>query len=227
MRTLTTLAGCPGCGAVPGAQHDQGCEHALCPDCGEQLLMHSCDLWPAGTGGPDRPAIWHGIDPREEVARALGWWTTAPGADDPVVDDTRVRLAIAAEQLTWDRQRQRYEIDTPAPAHSLAAARPGAARRVRQVLAQWWVFTCRPLSLRAVWRLSGVVDTRRIPGGSSRLATLWWWSTRTDRVLLVAVAVLAVAVAGPLLWCAARPSRRAGLYVVLAGLLLVLLRAGG
>jgi hypothetical protein len=84
------------------------------------------------------------------------------------------------------------------------------------------------MSLAAVWRLSGVVDTRRVPGGpSSRLAAVWWWSIRTDRVLLVAAAVLAVAVAGPLLWCAARPSRRVGLYVVVAGLLLVLWRAGG
>jgi len=129
---------------------------------------------------------------------------TNPGATDPHPDTSAT--------------------DTPTSAPE--AGRP-VTRRGRWLVARWWVFTTGPPSVAAVWRLSGVVDTRRIPGGSSRLAALWWWSIRLDRVVLVALATLALLVAGPLLWCAARPSRRLGLYLVVAGLLLVLLRAGG
>jgi hypothetical protein len=96
------------------------------------------------------------------------------------------------------------------------------------MIARWWVFTARPMSLRAAWRLSGVVDTKRIPGGSSVAAALWWWSNRTDRIALFALAILAPTVlTGPLLWCAARPSRRWGLYVALGGLLVLFRAAEG
>jgi hypothetical protein len=83
------------------------------------------------------------------------------------------------------------------------------------------------MSLRVAWRLSGVIDTARVPGGSRFWGAVWWWSNRTDRVVLFVVVVLAPTVlTGPLLWCAARPSRRWGLYVVLAGLVAVLGLAG-
>jgi hypothetical protein len=106
-------------------------------------------------------------------------------------------------------------------------ARLPRPRRLRRALARWWVFTTRPVSVRALWRASGVVNTRRVPGASTRLAAVWWWSNRLDRVALVVVASLLLLVAGALLWCTARPSRRAGLYVVAAGLLVALVRAGG
>lgn len=101
---------CPGCRAAAGQPHGEDCDHARCPDCGEQLLMHDCDLWPADADGPDRPALWHGIHPSDEVARALGWWTTAVGIDHLVEDYTRVLFAQALGQITWDRQAQRYVI---------------------------------------------------------------------------------------------------------------------
>lgn len=80
---------------------------------------------------------------------------------------------------------------------------------------RWWVFTSRPMSLRVAWRLSGVIDAKRVPGGSPLLAAAWWWSNRTDRLILFALAVLAPTIlTGPILWCAVRPSRRLGLYAV-------------
>jgi hypothetical protein len=104
---------------------------------------------------------------------------------------------------------------------------PGVTGRARRLIARWWVFTSRPVSLRAAWRLSGVVDARRVPGGSPVLAGVWWWSNRTDRLVLFALVVLAPTVlTGPLLWCAARPTRRAGLYLVLAGLATLFSLAG-
>jgi len=84
------------------------------------------------------------------------------------------------------------------------------------------------MSLRAAWRLSGAVDARRVPAGSPIATALWWWSNRTDRLLLFALAILAPTVlTGPLLWCAARPTRRCGLYLVLAALTALFLTAGG
>ena len=108
------------------------------------------------------------------------------------------------------------------------ATRPEAADRTRTRLARWWVFTARPMSLRAAWRLSGAVDAKRVPTGSPLVVALWWWSNRTDRLLLFTLAILApTLLTGPLLWCAARPARRVGLYLVLAGLAALFLTSGG
>lgn len=104
------LEECPGCRVAPGRAHDEDCDHARCPDCGEQLFFHECEAWPEDADGPDRPALWHGIHPDEEVARKLNWWTTAVGIDHPVEDFTRVSFAVHLKQVTWDPQAQRYVI---------------------------------------------------------------------------------------------------------------------
>jgi hypothetical protein len=106
----TELKECGDCQAAPGEAHDEDCDHAACPDCGEQLFMHECEHWPEDADGPDRPARWHGVDPRTEVARTLDWWTTATGIDHLVEDYTRVIFAIALGQVTWDPQAQKYVI---------------------------------------------------------------------------------------------------------------------
>lgn len=104
---MDALEQCPGCGAAPGRTHEEDCDHAACPECGEQLLMHECQV---SAGGVVRPASWHGLDQRAEVAQAMGWWTTAAGIDHLVEDYTRVLFAIALRQVTWDREAQRYVI---------------------------------------------------------------------------------------------------------------------
>jgi hypothetical protein len=100
--TSTGLETCPGCSAAPGTVHGDWCDHARCPECGEQL---------AGCGeheDSDRLAVWHGVDQRAEVARTLGWWTTAAGIDHLVEDYTRVLFADGLGQITWDPEAQRY-----------------------------------------------------------------------------------------------------------------------
>lgn len=104
------LRDCLGCLAKPGTAHGQDCDHAACPDCGEQLLFHDCDRWPPGADGPTRPALWHGVDQKAEVARACNWWTTAVGIDHLVEDYTRVIFAKALGQIIWDPAQQRYAI---------------------------------------------------------------------------------------------------------------------
>lgn len=106
----TDLKSCPGCLAKPGGSHGEDCDHALCPDCGEQLLFHNCEHWPEDADGPDRPALWHGVNQEAEVARKLNWWTTASGIDHLVEDYTRVLMAEGLGQVTWDRDTQRYVI---------------------------------------------------------------------------------------------------------------------
>lgn len=71
---------------------------------------HDCEHWAAGADSPDRPALWHGVDPGAEVARDLGWWTTAVGIDYPVEDHTRVNVAVALGQVSWDPRTQRYTV---------------------------------------------------------------------------------------------------------------------
>lgn len=95
---------CRGCDAEPGQHHSEGCDHAACPDCGDQ--QYSCDC-AADTG---RPALWHGVDPRAEIARTLNWWTSASGIDRPVENYTRVLFAIELGQVAWDPQTQKYTI---------------------------------------------------------------------------------------------------------------------
>lgn len=136
--------------------------------------------------------------------------------------------ARAGPDADADRTPTPKPTTTAMTAPEPATADAGRPRRRGGPIARWWVLVSRPMSLRAAWRLSGVVDATRVPGGSPVLAAVWWWSNRTDRLVLFALAILAPAVAtGPLLWCAARPSRRWGLYVVLAGLLVVFRVAGG
>jgi hypothetical protein len=92
------LKRCLGCLAAPNTTHSDGCDWARCPDCGEQLIL-CCEH-----DDPTRPAMWHGVDPRDEVARQLGWWTTVVGIDRPVGDATRVVIAHALGQLTWNKE---------------------------------------------------------------------------------------------------------------------------
>lgn len=109
--TILPLEVCPGCRVAPDNPHDEHCDHARCPDCGEQLIFHSCEKWQlADADGPDRPAMWHGVAPGAEVARIRGWWTTAVGIDYLVEDDTRVTIAVALKMVTWDPAGQRYII---------------------------------------------------------------------------------------------------------------------
>lgn len=100
------LENCADCAAVPGAAHEDGCDWARCPCCGEQRLM----LELSGDEHTNRPAIWHGIDPKTEVAHKLNWWTTAAGIDHLVEDYTRVLYAEGLKQITWDPEAQRYAI---------------------------------------------------------------------------------------------------------------------
>lgn len=118
---------CLGCAVLPGQPHHENCDHACCPDCGEQLFWHECPEWPEGAEGPDRPALWHGIDPRAEVARTLDWWTLASGVDGPVENYTRVSYAVHLGQVTWDPQAQRYvigKVDEIALDRALAGSYP-------------------------------------------------------------------------------------------------------
>jgi hypothetical protein len=115
-----TLDLCPGCGVEPGRPHGDDCDHACCPDCGEQLIFHACEHWASDAEGPDRLALWHGIDPRAEVARTLNWWTTVVGINHPVEDYTRVLYAIYDDNalVTWDARAQCYSIDQAAAAEA-------------------------------------------------------------------------------------------------------------
>ena len=108
----TALEVCPGCLVNPGQFHEEDCDHACCPDCGEQLIYHECTEWPEDAIGPDRPALWHGIAPSTEVAHTLNWWTDGKeyGEDHPVEDYTRVLCADALGQITWNPKTQRYDI---------------------------------------------------------------------------------------------------------------------
>lgn len=96
------LEKCVGCPALPGEAHGDRCDHARCPECGEQL--ESC----FDHEDSERPALWHGIDQRAEVAQARDWWTTAVGIDHLVEDYTRVLYAIARDEVEWDPEAQRY-----------------------------------------------------------------------------------------------------------------------
>jgi hypothetical protein len=99
--------------------------------------------------------------------------------------------------------------------------------RFRRGVAGWWLLTARPLSIQEAWRASCAVEPERIPVRSRPLRLAWRWSNRTDRVVLFMLALLVPScLMGPLLWVAARPSRRLGFWLVTLALVLGLTAAG-
>lgn len=116
--------------------------------------------------------------------------------------------------------------DSPAPPEKvkpkqllrtvLAAVRPDDST--------WRGFISRPMSVKEAWELSAVIDARRIPGDKKGFAGWWWyWSNRSDRLLLFAsLLVVPTFLNKPLLWAAVRPTRRWGMYVVLFALYVIL-----
>lgn len=83
---------------------------------------------------------------------------------------------------------------------------------------RWWGFTARPLTIRALWRLS-TVDQARIPRRSKGLTAAWHISNWSDRLLMFGlILLLPTGLTGPLRWTAQRPTRRVGLYLTLAAL---------
>jgi hypothetical protein len=78
------------------------------------------------------------------------------------------------------------------------------------------VWTARPASLRASWRLSRV-DRSRVPADWWPLRAVWLLSNATDRLaLFVVLSVAPPFVQGPLRWLAQRPTRRWGFYLIAA-----------
>lgn len=127
MAAMTDAEECPGCRMAAGTAHQDECDHAWCPDCGEQLFLHVCEFWDDENDGPDRPALWHGVDQRAQVARQHGWWTTAVGIDHPVEDYTRVLFAIGLGQIIWEPRSQTYivgQIDEAALDQAIANSKP-------------------------------------------------------------------------------------------------------
>lgn len=90
--------------------------------------------------------------------------------------------------------------------------------RVSRAGRRWWALASRPLSIAALWRLSGV-DRKRTPLDHLALRLIWQVSNWTDRLVMFAlIAVAPTALTGPLRWVAVRPTRRYGLYLVVGGL---------
>lgn len=118
-----------------------------------------------------------------------------------------------APQDTDPRPADTGDDTDPQPA---APTRPPLKDRLAHAITSWWAWIAEPMSLAEGWRRSGVVIAARVPAGSSLAAWCWWWSNRTDRVLLFAVLMITPTfLNGPVLWCAERPTRRWGLYLVL------------
>lgn len=100
---------------------------------------------------------------------------------------------------------------------------------VRAGWRRWWMWSDRPPSLRVLWRLTGF-DQARVYKGSPALARGWKRRNSTERLLMFLLLLVAPGFAQPLLrWVFASPVRRAGFWLVIAGLtvwrlVLVLLR---
>jgi hypothetical protein len=92
---------CPGCSAEPGANHDDDCDHAMCPECGFQRIQ--CDEHADST----RPARWHGVHAWAEIADQMGWWVEF-GHFGAAPDSERVQIAVARGELAWVPEAQRY-----------------------------------------------------------------------------------------------------------------------
>lgn len=110
----------------------------------------------------------------------------------------------------------------PQPEPAKPSVRARLSTRAHTAVTGWWGYTAQPMGVREAWVRSGAIDPRRIPGESTVLFWFWWWSNRTDRVLLFCLlGILPTWANGPLLWIAVRPTRRWGLYLVTALVLFI------
>jgi hypothetical protein len=150
-----------------------------------------------------------------------------PTADQQTAADPQP--AAYTSQAPTDPQRTDVTVE-PTPDDQIKTG-DSLHRRVQAATvhgaATWLGIYRQPPSIRDAWELSSAIDSRRIPGDSGRLNGLWWALNRSERVALFAVIVVLLAPVATLLYCACRPARRAGLYIVIAALILVPAIAGG
>lgn len=62
---------CPDCGVDEGRPHDDGCDVAICPTCGQQVLSHDEDHLAPQT-------YWTGFWPGTIECRERGWYVVGP-----------------------------------------------------------------------------------------------------------------------------------------------------
>jgi hypothetical protein len=128
-----------------------------------------------------------------------------PTATVPASDSPPPRVAARARVAATQRKQPHRTQTGNTPRRGLGRA-----------LARWWVWTARPVSLRAMWRLSGL-NRARVPLGSGPLTALWRLSNGTDRLIMFVLALAAPTVlTGPLRWLATRPTRRFAFYLLTA-----------
>lgn len=132
---------------------------------------------------------------------------------------------VTESEMRSDHNGRVPEVDSPAVRADARANVPvtdsGIKRgdRIRVGVTSWWLLAAEPMTLRELWAASGV-DRKRIPRDNLPLRVLWHVSNWTDRLLMFALIAVAPTIAtGPLRWCAARPTRRIGLYLTLAALI--------
>ncbi len=147
--------------------------------------------------------------------------TTAPTAEtSPAPDDQ----APDGQDPTTT-----FPAPAPVPEQPEHPAGPGLLNRLRARIAaaisNWWGFVAEPMSVPEAWRESGRIVEHRIPADSKLLAFLWAVDNHSGRPFLFALlGILPTWANGPLLWCAVKPSRRLGLYVVVILLLFLIPR---
>lgn len=91
--------------------------------------------------------------------------------------------------------------------------RKRATKAAADATTTWLGLYRQPPSISDAWRLSSIIDRKRIPDESGLLATAWFILNRTERILLFALIVVLLATVSTLLWCACTPTRRIGLYI--------------
>jgi hypothetical protein len=148
---------------------------------------------------------------------------TAVGPPQPIPENPPVRRARAREATQKDPA-------TDGDSTPGSKGPPSAARRRLTAVVETtrWVWVAHPASLTEAWQQSSIVDPTRMPRRRPWwLPLLWRASNCTDRLVLFAVLLIAPTVLqGPLRWIVARPTRRLGLYLLIAVLWLVLAGIG-
>lgn len=142
---------------------------------------------------------------------------TAPA----VATDSEIRSNAGVENPA-ETARARHPRETPQIVTRCHAEFLRASKNLTHASRHWWIVTTRPMSIKAAWRAGRLVDVGRVPIKIRWLELLWRWDNRIGtRPLFFLLAMVAPhTLAGPILWCAARPSRRLGALVVTTALTL-------
>jgi hypothetical protein len=156
-----------------------------------------------GAAAAPQPAAYAPPSGKDPVESPWDTETTVPTDPPPATPPTEP----AEDDVTVEATPEEHLFPTDPTVGRAASA---AAHET----ATWLGIYRQPPSVSEAWAMSSSLNRAKVPAESGLLAGVWWVINRSERLVIFAAILVLLVVVSTLLWCACRPSRRWGLYVV-------------